>query len=527
MSQAAQLQPSQIAPRYPAPRPLTPPKSPMGRLLLDLAIFGSILLVGVIADDWIASAGLATLYIGGKYMLHDPGPPIGGLTFALQWLQVMAGIIWFVVSGHKVMEMRTDTYRPMVIIGLVCIACLFAGFYFGSGIRKKPAFRARVPKALPWTTNQIAAAYVVFVAGSGFLLEIAWSTSGLTQGLLIFSRVRYVLLFLLITRLVRPTPKWWWVVATIALELTLGFAGFFAEFREPLIIVAVAVFGAMDRRQVRTWIVIGCLGVLALGSALVWTAIKPIIRQNYVGYSTRTERLNAVLTVTGITFARAPDIWKYEGDSMVSRIWSVYFPGLALTRVPSILPYENGAILRGAVGNVVTPRLFFPNKPPLPSPSEEVRKYSGVWVGGRETNTSYAFGYAGESYVDFGIPYMFVPIFVFGLFFGLGYRYVNSRVKHDELRVGVLMIIAWSTLGSYEAGWVMLIGPTITILVLLGGGTILLDGVLLRRERSKARAPMRVRGAIPQSARIGAPTRARPMISSRAESQEKSPSSPY
>jgi hypothetical protein len=479
----------------------------MGRLLLDLAIFGSILLIGVLADDWIASAGLAMLYVGMRFMLHDPGPPVAGLAFANQWLQVMAGIIWFVVTGRRVMEMRTGFYRPMVIVGLVCIATLFAGFYLGSGIRRKSAYRPRVPKPLPWTTNQLAVTYVALVAASGILTEIAWSTAGLTQAILIFSRVRYVLLFLLITRLVRPTPKWTWIAATVGLELALGFAGFFADFREPLIIAAVAVFGAMDRRKARTWAVLGCLGILAISSALIWTAIKPVIRRNYVGYATRSERLTAVLTVTGMTFARGPDVWKYEGDSMVSRIWSVYFPGLALARVPSVVPYENGKILRAAVENVMTPRLFFPDKPPLPSQSDEVRKYSGVWVGGRESNTSYAFGYAGESYVDFGIPYMFLPIFVFGFLFGLSYRFINRRVKHDEIRVGVLIVIVWSTLGVYEASWVMLIGPTITMLILLGGTAMLLDSVLVRRERTSARRINRAPRPVPAAAaRIPGPT---------------------
>jgi len=413
---------------------------------------------------------------------------------------VMAGIIWFVVTGRRVMEMRTGFYRPMVIVGLVCIATLFAGFYLGSGIRRKSAYRARVPKPLPWTTNQIAVTYVALVAASGILTEIAWSTAGLTQAILIFSRVRYVLLFLLITRLVRPTPKWAWIAATVGLELALGFAGFFADFREPLIIAAVAVFGAMDRRKARTWAVLGCLGILAISSALIWTAIKPVIRRNYVGYATRSERLTAVLTVTGMTFARGPDVWKYEGDSMVSRIWSVYFPGLALARVPSVVPYENGKILRAAVENVMTPRLFFPDKPPLPSQSDEVRKYSGVWVGGRESNTSYAFGYAGESYVDFGIPYMFLPIFVFGFLFGLSYRFINRRVKHDEIRVGVLIVIVWSTLGVYEASWVMLIGPTITMLILLGGTAMLLDSVLVRRERTSGRRINRAPRPVPAAA---------------------------
>ena len=446
---------------------------------------GSIVVFGLLAKDWIAGVGLAVLYVGGRILLRQEGPPIAALSFANQWLQVMAGIVWFAMSGRQVMEMRTPTYRPMVMIGLVCIVVLFAGFYISSGVGKRSR-RVIQMKPLPWTTNQIAATYAVSVAISGILTELAWSMSGLTQAILVFSRVRYVLLFLLITRLVRPNPRWLWILGALGLELTIGLTGFFADFREPLVIAAIAVFGAMDRRKARTWVVLGCIAALAISSALIWTAIKPIIRRNYVGYATRTERLNAVLTVTGITFARTPDIWKYEGDSMVSRIWSVYFPGLAITRVPSVIPYENGAIIKGAIQNVVTPRLFFPDKPILPSQSDEVRKYAGVWVGGRETNTSYAFGYAGESYVDFGVPYMFVPIFLFGFIFGFAYRYLNKKLKHDELKTGVLIVIVWSTLGVYEASWVMLIGPTITNLVLLGGAAIFLDRILTAHERNAA-----------------------------------------
>ncbi len=418
-------------------------------------------------------------------MLREPGPPIVAAVFANQWLQVSVGIIYFALSGRTIFEMRTPVYRPMVLIGLACVAVLFTGFYLAAGFRRGNPPKNK-PRLLPWTTNQVAAIYGVTVAASGVLTELAWSTSGFTQAILVFSRIRYVLLFLLITRLVRPSPRWWWILGILTLETSLGFAGFFADFREPLVIAAIAVLGAMDRRQPKAWIAIGSLALLAVGSGLIWTAIKPVLRKNYIAYASRSERLSAVFGVTGSAFARGWEVWKYEGDSMVSRIWAVYFPALALTRVPSILPHENGAIIKGAIRNVVTPRLLFPDKPVLPSQSDEVRKYAGVWVGGRETNTSYAFGYAGESYVDFGLPFMFLPVFVFGVLLGFAYRFLSRHIHHYELRTGVLIVIVWSTLGVYEASWVMLIGPSITILAILGGGAVMLDRVLLAAERGNA-----------------------------------------
>jgi len=255
-----------------------------------------------------------------------------------------------------------------------------------------------------------------------------------------------------------------------------------------LVIVALAVLGATDRRQAKTWITLGVLGLLAISSGLIWTAIKPLIRKNYVATATSGQRLTAVVAVTGTTFAKGAVVWKYEGDSMVSRIWAVYFPALALQRVPSILPYENGAILKGAIANIVTPRLFFPNKPILPSQSDEVRKYAGVWVSGRENNTSYAFGYAGEAYVDFGVPLMFLPVLAFGLAMGVAYRFLQRSIRHVELRTGVIIVTFWSTLSVYEASWVMMIGLSLTILTVLGGSAILIDRMLLSVDRSHSKS---------------------------------------
>jgi hypothetical protein len=83
------------------------------------------------------------------------------------------------------------------------------------------------------------------------------------------------------------------------------------------------------------------------------------------------------------------------------------------------MPHENGAILSAALTHILTPRVLYHDKPNLPSDSAKVRRYAGVWVAGDRQHTSIAFGYVGESYVDFGVPGMFVPIFLFGLVVGL------------------------------------------------------------------------------------------------------------
>ena len=53
--------------------------------------------------------------------------------------------------------------------------------------------------------------------------------------------------------------------------------------------------------------------------------------------------------------------------------------------------------------------------------------YTGSRVAGTEEGTSIGIGYMAESYIDFGPIYMFVPILLLGVFYGLIYRYFIAR----------------------------------------------------------------------------------------------------
>jgi hypothetical protein len=144
-----------------------------------------------------------------------------------------------------------------------------------------------------------------------------------------------------------------------------------------------------------------------------------------------------------------------------------------------VLPYTHGTIIGAALIHIVTPRVFFPNKAELPSDSDEVRKYSGVFVAGRESNTSIAFGYAPEAYIDFGIPLMFVPVFLFGVAVGLLYGLFRRLIWHRELFVAFATVTFWLTLYLFERSWATMLGVSLGFMVYLGGPVVLLDRFLL------------------------------------------------
>jgi hypothetical protein len=162
-------------------------------------------------------------------------------------------------------------------------------------------------------------------------------------------------------------------------------------------------------------------------------------------------------------------------------MWTVYYPALAIARVPKILPHTDGALFMAALTHVVTPRIFFPDKGELVSDSDMVRKYSGVAVAGRETNTSIAFGYAAESYIDFGVPLMFAPVLAFGVFVGFCYATFRQLIWHRELFVAFGTVAFWLSVYLFERSWGTSLGVTVGFMVYLGAPVVLVDRFLLVR----------------------------------------------
>jgi ribose/xylose/arabinose/galactoside ABC-type transport system permease subunit len=102
-------------------------------------------------------------------------------------------------------------------------------------------------------------------------------------------------------------------------------------------------------------------------------------------------------------------------------------------------------------------------------------------VAGIERETSIAFGYAAESYVDFGIPVMFVPVLLFGVFCGAMYEVILRTLHHRELAVSLVTVVFWMSLYLFERSWPKTLGQSITMMVYLGGMCFLIDRWLLMR----------------------------------------------
>jgi len=347
---------------------------------------------------------------------------------------------------------------------------------------RPPRPTAQAGPALGW--GALVAAYLASVAMTGTIQEFAWELPVLTQGILALTYIRFALLFLIFRRLSQPRIRLSWIALLLAGEIALGFTGYFAGFREPMMMAAMVLTGAFDRRKVTHWVVLGALGIAMLFTGVIWMGIRSEYRRDFedqVFARSREARLDRISALSSKWLDHSPGEMLSDFDAFVDRLWAVYYPALALDRVPAVTPHEDGEILWAAVVHVLTPRLLFPDKPPVESDSEKVRRYTGIWVAGTEENTSIAFGYAAESYIDFGIPWMFLPVFCFGLFIGAMYALFRSIIWHRELFVAFGTVAFWLSAYLFERSWATMLGVAVGFMVYLGVPTVLLDRFLLVR----------------------------------------------
>jgi hypothetical protein len=457
--------------------------------LLPVVVVYAAILTSLLAHDWIAGVAIVILWAGWHFLQPEVGPPVLSLAFSFQWVQVTGGIFYYALTGRQVPTMFEADYRPMVLVGLGCLCALLVGFAGGIRIlRFKPAANTSTPIA-PWST--LIVFYLASVALSSVLSRLAWSIPQLNQPIFVFTYCSYGLLFLIFRRLSAPRVRWGSMGLLLVGEVLLGFTGYFAEFREALVMAVLALLEVFDQRQLRHWVGVGAVGLLVVVTGLTWTAIKSEYRGELTSGAlseSRLDRLERVGTLTGEWLAADSTSMWGDTDRLVDRLWAVYFPALAMSRVPAVLPYQNGALLGTAVWHIITPRLLFPNKPVPPSESETVRKFSGVQVAGPEQNTTIAFGYAAESYVDFGVPWMFVPIFLFALLMGLTYQWFLRVIRHPELRVALVTVVFWLPLFQFDRSWLKMLGLSGTMIIYLGAASLLLDRYLSARFAQRRRS---------------------------------------
>ena len=462
-----------------APRPIA--QSPYVRV----AMFIGAILTSLLAADWLAGVCVLVLWVVWVGCPKEEGPPVMRLALTYQWLQVSLGIFYSAFTARQLDTMVLSDYRPMVLIGLGCVLSIVLGLRFGVG-KGNAGLRPDIPG---FTLRRLWILYLLSLFSKGTIIQLAWLFPGIAQGVIAATFAHLGLLFLLLRRYARPELRLKPLLGITAFEIALGLTGFFSGFREPLMMLILVLIESARKLDYRRAISLVLVLVAMLGLAMWWMDIRADYRQDLMGEDelSMASKYNAVSRYSSGFFQKSASGYWSNVDLVVDRVWAVFYPALAIARVPQPIPYEEGALLWEAVRHVFMPRILFPDKPPLTPESEKVRKYTGLWVAGEESSTSIAFGYAAESYIDFGIPWMFLPVFTYGVIVGLIYKRAQSLIKLRELSIGFSTATFWTALFLFERSWAMTLGFFGNLVIFFGALTIFVDRYLLGTGRVQLR----------------------------------------
>jgi hypothetical protein len=454
-----------------------------------MLIRGALIVIAVYwTGYWISGLAVAVLLLVWELLATDEGPPVLALALTYQWMQVTVGIFYSAFTGQELDAMVETDWQTMVLIGLGCVTCLAVSIFFGITLTRRRITPPEDAPDLAFSGKLLYAAYGGSLLLTGIVQELAWSYPAFTQAILAVTFSHLALVFLLTRRFTRPEFHWRKLALLMAIEVAIGFTGYFAGFREPLIMASIAMFEVFDRRDARHWMFAGVL-VLVLGmTSLIWVSVRGQLRQEIdeeVVTASRLERFDRARTVSSGIVSQSPSDYGDALSVLIDRLWAIRYPAMAVERVPLIVPHANGQIMRDALTHLITPRFLYPEKADLASDSEMVRKYAGADVAGIESNTSIAFGYAAESYVDYGLPWMFIPVLIFGFLVGVTYQVWLSVIHHRELAIALVTVVFWLTLYLFERSWIKTLGSSITMMVYLGGLTYLIDQWLLMRRAQR------------------------------------------
>src|SRR5262245_35825320 len=264
-------------------------------------------------NDWLPAVSLLALWICLKLTsTHDHVYALP-VAMAFQWSQTSLGVIYYDVTGRAVPAITQSDYRPMVLLALGCCVALAGGIRIGLHARTPPD--PNVPRpGFAFGFGLLAIAYVASIFVEGSLLAIAPNYPTLRQIITTLDTARLGVLFLLLRRLCSPKPRWAPLAGVVAIEVVLGITGFFAGFREPLVLAALAVLEVFDPKDRQHWVAVAVAMVAAVTLGLVWMGIRGEYRREYAELDqfsqSRSARINRVSDLASGFFNADPsDVW--------------------------------------------------------------------------------------------------------------------------------------------------------------------------------------------------------------------------
>lgn len=393
------------------------------RLLPYIVLLGVILIgfsfMGV--SDFIALPAVFVLFFLSKWFATDNYPPVLFIAFAFQWLQISVKAIYATFTFQSLQDVAEFPNEIVTAYLFSCIALLALGYGIFRTLKNIVFQPSEISQYLDTLdTRKTLIAYILFSIFSLGLYSLRFTIPGLFQGIVALGYIKWTLFFFMFYSAIKQGTYRWLLYLIIVFEFISGFASYFADFKT-IIFMVVIVYLSLYKISHLKFLML-TIAFLAFGYlGVIWTSVKMDYREFLNQDSGR--QVVAVSDGEALTFLanNVSDISDEQltlgFEAMIDRISYIDYLASCMEYVPSVLPHENGKLTREAIMHVLVPRLFNPNKAAIDD-SQHLTKYTGVFYADGAMGVSFALGYVGDFYIDFGPIWMFFALFLFGSLIG-------------------------------------------------------------------------------------------------------------
>lgn len=426
-------------------------------LLFGLAIVASM----ATSNPLLTSVAVAVLALLFRLLRRRGESPVLLFAVGMQWMQVTAKVFEADYQGVGVDYLGHSLMITTAIwLGLGGVAVLAIGMHLALRSLNTPAFKLVDAGLRSLSLDRLFVVYLAMLVIGTAADHLSWLLLPLGEVLRALGELRWAFYFLLGFAALRLRRRTTYFLLATGIEFLLGI-GYFSSFRTVLFMAIIVALASGRRLNLRSFTVAMVVGSATLLIALGWQAVKG----RYRAYLNQGMDQQVVLVSpedqvsTFATLMGTVDSHELTGSvqSLFDRLSYVDFFADVLDHVPTQLPHEHGALLWKAILHVLTPRILFPNKPVLPSDSEETMYYTGRVLAGGAQGTSISLGYMVEQYIDFGMQGMFVPVLLIGLCWGGMYRYCMTRPNEAAINLAFASALLISV-DQFEIAEIKLLG---------------------------------------------------------------------
>jgi hypothetical protein len=405
-------------------------------------------------------AGLAIFFVLISNIQQPCKPAVFTIMLIYHFVQISASI-WQSNYLGKDINYRSDNTEYAIIVSYIGLLFLFLPIIYYQNKIPKLSLSQFTNYANQLSIDKTFRVYVIGFFAMNALTGIAFLIPSLTQIIFSLGNIKWFLFLLFGFQSILKNRKRKEFYIFCALEFAMGFYSYFSEFKTIIFFIAFLFLCLLAYVRFNKMLVAILSLVILVFAGIFWTSVKgeyrSFLNKGSKSQSVQVEKGEALNKLLELSQNRNDNSFDDATENFLDRLQYTYHMAKAMDRVPSVIPYQNGANWLSTFEFVFTPRILNPEKGTYDA-SKKASKFTGIQYAGVRKGTSVSLGYFADGYLDFGYVGMFIPLLILGFIYGKSYFYFIKKSSNNYIFNYAVVGALFMELFAFESDNIFVLG---------------------------------------------------------------------